>query len=99
MERKLKPASRWWAGAAAFLVALSPLFAHAAEAEGLDQAWALLLRGKYAAARDQFEPLSAADPRAAVGLARTFWVQGKDDEAIRTLRAAGDNAAAQAELA
>lgn len=93
------PASRWWTGSAAVLFALSPIFAQAAEASRLDQAWALLLRGKYAAARDQFEPLSADDPRAAVGLARTFWAQGKDDEAIKALRAAGDNAEAQAELA
>jgi tetratricopeptide (TPR) repeat protein len=62
-------------------------------------AWRLFLSGRYGEAREIYQRTAAKDPVAAVGLARTLAAIGKDDEAVRALRSAGDHPEAQAELA
>jgi tetratricopeptide (TPR) repeat protein len=67
---------------------------------GLEQARALLLKGKCAEAAEIYSPLAAKDPIAALGMARCLESQGKSDEATKTLVPIADRRPdVQAELA
>ncbi|MGD0899515.1 MAG: tetratricopeptide repeat protein [Thermoguttaceae bacterium] len=84
--------------AGALALVLLPTAAWAADE--LASARKLWLRGNYAEAIDLYRPLAASSPEAALGLARCYESQGKSDEAVGVLTAAGGKRhEIQAELA
>ncbi len=86
----------------AFCLALLPASGWAADGE-LTAARTLLLKGRFAEARDRFAAAIETDPAAVIGLAQALSATGKRDEAAAALEAGSkrfvDSAAIQAELA
>ncbi len=86
----------------ALCVAFGPGFGRADDGD-LAAARTMLLKGRYAEARQRFAAAAETDPAATIGLAQSLTATGKRDEALAALEAGakrfGDSAAIQAELA
>ena len=77
----------------------APALLAAEQGPDLSQARRLWLQGKYAEAAEIYAPQAKANPEATVGLARCFEAQGKTDDAMKVLQAAGEHGAVYSEMA